>query len=306
MKSTILFLGIFVAIALSLVAIFAVFSTSDSGFVSFLRRDAPTVQYDIDEKQNLSIAGIKSLQVEAKSADIKIESMEVEDSLGAELSLNLSGQSHLEKPLSFQRIGDRLQVNVESDQHEGITFRGKLGNGLKLVVKLPKIFTENLRLESGSGEIDLRDLAIKNVELVTGSGEVGVARADFDHLEMTVGSGDVSVSGSIRNLRVETGSGEIDVTELKSERAWLQSGSGEIEIRGVTAQRIEAQTGSGDVVARLGNLSLWSARARTGSGEIRSGFSGSEKIEGREEVKFGSGAQEIDVKTGSGNVSIVQ
>jgi DUF4097 and DUF4098 domain-containing protein YvlB len=161
-----------------------------------------------------------------------------------------------------------------------------------------------------------------------GSGSVTVTQADAE-VTVETGSGDVEVTGvKGRDLSLNTGSGEINASDLTIERGTAETGSGSLTLHAVHGSnfhletgsgRIDAEfandisdvsvsTGSGDVVLRVPDNIGAMLDVETGSGGIQADFPLEVRHWARDHVtgKIGNGNGRLDVETGSGDVRIVK
>ncbi|MEV6813557.1 DUF4097 family beta strand repeat-containing protein [Micromonospora sp. NPDC051296] len=146
-----------------------------------------------------------------------------------------------------------------------------------------------------------------SVQGETGSGNVDLSRVG--QVDVKVGSGDVRVAGAAGPVRVETGSGNIEVYDVPTPVV-LRAASGDI-----TATRLGGET---DVQSRSGNVTVEldrpaSARAHASSGDVELTVpAGAYQVRsgaGSGQVELGvqddpSAALVIDVRTGSGNITV--
>lgn len=86
------------------------------------------------------------------------------------------------------------------------------------------------------------------------------------------------------NLQAHTGSGNVDVTGLRSD-VQAQTGSGDVRVRDI-GRGVRAQTGSGNITAQDASAPFY---AQTGSGDIEATLTGS---------------GDVDAHTGSGNLKL--
>jgi DUF4097 and DUF4098 domain-containing protein YvlB len=176
-----------------------------------------------------------------------------------------------------------------------------------------------LRAETTSG--DLSASAVRRIrQAKTISGDVEIIDSDGD--EVTGGS----VSGTLvaRNVKVRTVdlqsvSGDLRLTDVESERAFVRSVSGNVEFSGRLSRegRYEFQSHSGDVrVSPLGSPGF-SLEASTFSGDLRSDYpltlqgnqsnSFATRRNGRGiRGSFGSGGPMLSLQSFSGNITIVK
>ncbi len=99
------------------------------------------------------------------------------------------------------------------------------------------------------------------VRVETGSGDVDLGEADGGRLR--TGSGEVSVRLATDDIELQSGSGDIEV-ERTAAAATLQSGSGDLRLRSAGGPA-KLQTGSGEIVVDDAQDDV---RAQTGSGDV--------------------------------------
>jgi DUF4097 and DUF4098 domain-containing protein YvlB len=269
-----------------------------------LGKSAEKSTHPISEMKQWKLAGIQQLNIDVDHADVEIVSQ-----AGDEFSIELKGASELPNPLSIFADGGTLKIKVKNESeavaslsHWRIGFSDIIS--LKLRVLVPQSFKELVRIDSGSGDVAISKLQVKDVHLNSGSGDVLVADFAADKFDVEAGSGDLKMSGTIKEIRAETGSGDIDLHSVKGDTVTIKTGSGNIRIQDIVSRRIDAETGSGDVNAHLGALEKWTARAKTGSGDITTDFNGTQKFDSSDGITVGSGSNQIEIETGSGDVSI--
>ena len=138
------------------------------------------------------------------------------------------------------------------------------------------------RFRSPQTYIDLVVPAGTALTTSTGSADVNI-QAPLGDSKINTGSGDVGVSEAT-SLRCNTGSGDISVGALSGSGSDLTSGSGDVTVDRATAN-LQAKSASGDVRVREfdGNL-----RANTASGDI--------------DVPSAAGA--LELRTASGSIGV--
>jgi len=144
-------------------------------------------------------------------------------------------------------------------------------------------------VQTGSGDVKIRDVH-GNVRAETGSGDTKLQGIDAERVEITTGSGDVDLSELRCALQATTGSGDVQVEGRPTGRWRLNTGSGEVKLHlpSDLAFDLEAHSDSGDVHTQ-GNLAI-TVQGSLGHGEVRG------KVRG--------GGVPVEVKTGSGDISI--
>lgn len=145
----------------------------------------------------------------------------------------------------------------------------------------------------------------KGVAVHLGVGKAFVSNVD-GVIQVHVASADVSADRTRGTLRIETGSGNVDLRDGTGD-VTLESGSGDITVAGVRGTRLRLETGSGNIT--LSDAEATALHVSTGSGDVRAtGAKG-------DEVSFETGSGNVDValvaafrsltvETGSGDVTV--
>jgi DUF4097 and DUF4098 domain-containing protein YvlB len=134
---------------------------------------------------------------------------------------------------------------------------------------------ENLRIRSGSGDIEIGEVN-GTAAISTGSGDVVVGRTGNAAVVKT-GSGDASVLRAASDLTLTTGSGELTVAHAARGSIRGKTGSGDVRIGIPTGTPVwtDISSASGRVSSDLPSLGkpakgqdYVELRLRTGSGDI--------------------------------------
>ncbi len=166
-----------------------------------------------------------------------------------------------------------------------------------------------LSVDTGSGNVEVSDIAA-DLDLDTGSGDVRVNGARGSRHRIDTGSGSVVVDGLQGDrILVDVGSGDIEVRGLSAANIRLDSGSGSVdaELSG-DVRDLVVDTGSGDVTLRLPKDFGAELDVDTGSGSIRSAFPVTTRELQRDALRgtIGDGRARVKVDTGSGSVELLQ
>jgi hypothetical protein len=173
--------------------------------------------------------------------------------------------------------GSRTTFRVQEDGTFGDDERG----GRRVTISGGGGGTEawaDLRVAVPAGRQLLLRLAVGTVTLANVDGRIDVG----------VLSGPIKATGERGELKVGTGSGDVEITQFQGERVALETGSGNVAASGVSARRLSVETGSGDV--RLSELEVPNAVVETGSGTV--------SVDLKADVAL------LRIATGSGNVAV--
>lgn len=187
----------------------------------------------------------------------------------------------IKEPEGYRNISIDYEISVPASTR----VRSETGSGDVTVEGI----SGPAEVQTGSGDVKIRDVH-GNVRAETGSGDARFDGIVGDEVEITTGSGDVELRELRCGLVATTGSGDIQAEGRPTGRWRLNTGSGEVTLHlpSDLAFDLEARSDSGDVHTR-GNLAI-TVQGSLGHGEVRG------KVRG--------GGVPVEVKTGSGDVSI--
>lgn len=182
------------------------------------------------------------------------------------------------------------------------------GSGLEahadLRIQVPK--GQQFTLHLGAGQIVARNLDGR-IELHTRA--LGVEASDIrGALTARNGSGRVTVNRVTGDVNASTGSGTVELHDLRDGTVRASTGSGTVRGTTIAATRVDASTGSGGI--NLEGVGADELRASTGSGSVRVDLTRSVRDA---TIRTGSGSvtlalpaeasAELDISTGSGGIT---
>ena len=197
----------------------------------------------------------------------------------------------------IQQNGNDLQVG---ERHSGDLYRNIV---IDYEVTLPR--GASIEVSTGSGDVELQDVGVR----FKGSSGSGSLRARNLHgpANLDTGSGDIELTEDAPgDVRAQTGSGNVRLTGV-SGGLKAGTGSGDIEVSGNPASDWRLDTGSGSIRLNLGSSARFVFNASTGSGTIRSqqpiamqGDLNNHHVVG----SVNGGGPTLRITTGSGDVEI--
>jgi lia operon protein LiaG len=166
-----------------------------------------------------------------------------------------------------------------------------------------------LDIDVGSGAVQVTE-ARGQLSVDTGSGIVSVSGVRGEQVSIDTGSGDVTASDvRSKELSIDTGSGDIEVTGLVAPQVGLETGSGSVaaDVQG-EVRNVNVQTGSGDVTLKLPPALGADVDIETSSGDIETDFSVSVTRHARDHLtgRIGDGQGKIAIETGSGGIKLLK
>jgi DUF4097 and DUF4098 domain-containing protein YvlB len=205
-----------------------------------------------DKKINKTFSNVKRIDIQTSSGDINFKKGSGSD-VKVELTYSYSDDEYTPE---FDQSGDELVIS------EKFT-RGSHSGSAKWTLEVPESIT--LSINSGSGDVTINAVSTK-VKLNVGSGDIEVTSLKAGRVDLNTGSGDIELRNNEGEFSANTGSGEIMVESAKGEYS-LNAGSGDIRLDQVAAI-LSVNTGSGNI--RADNIVLTGrGKFNTGSGDAR-------------------------------------
>ncbi|MFC6277736.1 DUF4097 family beta strand repeat-containing protein [Streptococcus moroccensis] len=198
-----------------------------------------------------------------------------------------------------------------------------------LIISLPKDYSlNNLSLNLGSGDFQLKELTILGCSIALGSGDVDVVDSKVHQTTVNTGSGDIELTSShLEDVNLNTASGDIIVTNTQTNSSMIVANSGDIECKGGQISQVEMVANSGDIDLDMhykglnkietssGDITIkgfeehyhrLSVTAETLSGEIEVSLqdSGDRLFEGRYTHSVSAPSDQLYLQTNCGDISL--
>ena len=203
---------------------------------------------DYEEVHELSVPadGLDSLVIDAGAGSLDVRGVAGQDSIEIRATIIVDdadadeGRKFIEKrvDLSLARDGNSAQLVARVDQP-----RLGWGSGGRIDVEVVAPASVALRIDDGSGSIDIADFAA-DVSIDDGSGSIDVR--SVGGLEIDDGSGSIDVSGASGDVFVNDGSGSLTIAGVGG-TVTIDDGSGSIRVNEVAGDLIIIDSGSGSV-----------------------------------------------------------
>jgi len=278
---------------------------------------------EINKQERVSAESVERIHVEANSMNVSIIRGKGNDVI-ASLQGKVSEKIADDLKLDVVSRGDKITIKVERE----MTFT--IGINIfdaDLIVELPERLYRELLLDTGSGDIEVRDWNGDTLKAELASGDVTLTQVKAKEVEVNVGSGEIrakkleSTSAAFKAL-----SGDIHVSQAAAEKISAHTASGEITLQDVDGELI-GDTGSGDIRVSQealehdmqlstgsGEVTIETSREpqsavvrySTSSGEFSTSWEGksSQMNESGGEITFGQADHVVSVKTGAGDFSL--
>lgn len=246
-------------------------------------------EFSAPRNLTLDLAGVRSVVFETNEHDLRLTGT---DGAGGTLSGRAcaSKESMLANlTIEQKRQGDVLVVTLKQQGMRGWSF-GKTYAYLSLSGTLPA--STQVRLDAGSGDLDISNVA--SLGLNVGSGDVKVSKVRAG-VSGSLGSGDLDLR-EIGSLTLDSvGSGDIDANDVRGDASVDAIGSGDLTLGKVQGNVKIGNVGSGDVT-------LEDVRGSVSVGAIGSGDVEARRIGGDVTVRS-KGSGDITTEAVAGKVS---
>lgn len=188
---------------------------------------------------------------------------------------------------SIQIHSDDVNVEIVRGGADQIT--------ASLTGKASPKYIENVKLEAVAKDdrltirTEVPELWFSGINILKVDLTIELPARLYDSVNLAIGSGNASVTEvEAGSIAIATGSGNLKFSDLSADEIAIDTGSGNISGERFEANSLSAAARSGNVKLADGTAKL---RAETGSGNIR--------------LELESLQRDADVKTGSGNVTIL-
>jgi len=189
--------------------------------------------------------------------------------------------------------------------HIGETHDRSLFNNITIDYEISVPTQAALNLHTGSGDIEVRDVG-RFLLASTGSGSLR-ASGVHGNADLESGSGDIELTESgTGDVKARTGSGSLRVHGLAG-RFTARTGSGDVELSGRLSGESRISTGSGSIRLHLDPSLQANLEASTGSGDIRVHLPGiSETTNDKHHMTLAihGGGPALELRTGSGDIEL--
>lgn len=231
-------------------------------------------QYDVNEQNLFASEEIKNINIDSFSSDINI--IEYDET---KVKVHIYGKlyskkiTEVNKPV-IELVDGRLNIteNRKSNINIGINLNiGELfkRDEMQIDLFIPKGYSENMKIDSSSGNVKADPLNLKALDINTFSGDIKLKDVTAEAVNLETSSGNIT-SGNIeaKDIEINSFSGDNDFKSMKAEKLYIENSSGNLSFGTVEAEEINGSTFSGDITA--------------------------------DEIK----SEEVDMNTSSGNITI--
>jgi hypothetical protein len=212
----------------------------------FIPRRSQAQDYKSPRNADVSVAGAKSIRIEAGAGLLKVEGKAGLDQVHVRGTAKADRKNQLDDiKLIAERHGDEIFIKADmpNDRDGYFGGRGDWDNmALDLVIEVPVSLP--LDVKDGSGEAEFNNTGA--LDLSDGSGEIWVRGAHGD-VRIEDGSGNITIEGVEGAVRVSDGSGNIRGRNVTGNFVVEEDGSGDIDVSSVGGTMRVENDGSGNI-----------------------------------------------------------
>lgn len=179
---------------------------------------------------------------EINSLDIEIAFTNLIVKKGTSLQIKTN-----QKNIYFEQNNQKLQIKEKNHQWFSKNNKGSL------VIYVPDdLVFENIKINAGTGKIQIENMNTKKLSLMLGAGETTIDKLMVtDKCKIESGVGKVSIlSGNINQFDLEVGIGDFEVTALVTGNSKINAGIGNLKLTLQGSRkdyRIQAEKGIGTI-----------------------------------------------------------
>ncbi|MYL62579.1 DUF4097 family beta strand repeat protein [Bacillus hwajinpoensis] len=208
--------------------------------------------------------------------------------------------------LSLRKQGDTIEVEVKQKWYQFFNFNGESD----VTVYLPADFNQNLRLEVGSGNVELKganSLVLNEVDIEMSSGDVELSNLQTKSFKHDGSSGRLIIDQlSTEKGNFDISSGDVILTKysgpLKGE---MSSGEMKVQMEQLSGD-VSFDLSSGDVELDLPDDANFTLDTEASSGDISTTFTLKDQMITNNKISgvHGSGEHQVNVSLSSGNARV--
>ncbi|MCA0993137.1 LiaG family protein [Guptibacillus hwajinpoensis] len=208
--------------------------------------------------------------------------------------------------LSLRKQGDTIEVEVKQKWYQFFNFNGESD----VSVYLPADFNQNLKLEVGSGNVELKgasSLVLNEVDIEMSSGDVELSNLQTKSFKHDGSSGRLIIDQlSTENGSFDISSGDVILTKysgpLKGE---MSSGEMKVQMEQLSGD-VSFDLSSGDVELDLPDDANFTLATEASSGDISTTFTLKDQTITNNQIfgVHGSGEHQVKVSLSSGNARV--
>jgi hypothetical protein len=202
-------------------------------------------RYQEARNADVSVGSARSVRIDASAGALRVEGRSGLSEVRVRGTARSNRRDRLDDiRLIAERRGGEIFIKADIPQTDGDEWR--YGNGPQMALDLVIEVPNNLELDVDDGSGEAVFVNTGKLRLEDGSGEIEI-RGARGSVEIDDGSGEIDIDGVEGNVRISDGSGEITVANVRGNVIVEDDGSGSIDVRRVVGDFVVDSDGSGGI-----------------------------------------------------------
>jgi lia operon protein LiaG len=168
-----------------------------------------TIKHTIEDSKTFALEGIKEIKISAVSADINVIPVDTN-----EVSAHFYGNSTSNQVEKYPKLTGKIENNkiiIKVEETFKIGFNIGFNNNLKLDISVPKAYSEDISINTTSGDTFIEKLSLNNFKFNSVSGELDLNKLNSKVSELSTVSGDLTVTEFTGDIALNSVSGKLSV-----------------------------------------------------------------------------------------------
>ena len=199
-----------------------------------------------EKSSELKYVGEQNLETAYKALEFTINAgtadIDLKGEPGSQIKLKIGYKEYAPGDAIISLEQGTLKTSSKSGKQVHITsIVGTIPENLNLTFEngTGKILLSNLRnaarlnIESGTGDVELKNVHIRNVDIETGTGKITMNDCVLEMADIETGTGSIYLNGSyVKTAEVESGVGSMYLKDSTIDKQTFESGTGKIHQEG--------------------------------------------------------------------------
>lgn len=286
------------------IAVFMFASFATAGIILAVTGNLSIAVEQIDESKTFEAQEINKIYIDIVSTDINIISTN-EKEIRVHFYGEVSTNKKMELPsLVAYQSGDELRIEII--QPKTILIGISIWR-TKLDIYIPEDSIEVLRVDTISSDTSVNNLKVDKFDLGTVSGDFKGESLFAGNIKLNSTSGDISLKDYTGDAEINAVSGDVVLEDgSQNDNIEVVIVSGDVYVKQEDSSNMNIRTTSGDIGISFSEDAQFYLKAKTVSGDIENRFPIKITSSGRRDLEgiVGSDKKEVIVSTISGDINI--
>lgn len=237
-------------------------------------------------EKELTLDGITKIEITEDTCDIKAI-----PSADGKMRVRYFENENETYEITYAEGGTKLVMKKKSKSPaQWFTLSLKQVN---LIIELPSDYNGELKTETDTGDITVKDLDFSAAEFETETGDVSLTKVTANRLAAETETGDITIGDTAADIiMTETETGDISLTKITANKVSAETETGELTLKDTDVKEIGLETETGDIKGVLcGRKDEYTVTAKTETGRNNL-------------QNTAGGTRKLTVKTETGDIKI--